>query len=71
MTKHEENPILYAPKEGVDYFTCWNCYHAICLSSHEHDCLLSDAVWCLQFDELIDSPHEHLTVTDAECRLLI
>ena len=67
MTPHEKNPILYAPKEGDDYVTCWNCRRGWPLCSANHDSLATDAVWCGKYDELIDYPYEHLANADAEC----
>ena len=68
-TPYERNPILYAPREGADYVTCWSCRNGYPLVCAEHDSLASDAVWCCKYDELIDSPHEHRTGADAECWL--
>lgn len=63
----QRNPILYAPREGSDYLTCWTCRNSQPLVQGAHECLASDAAWCGRYDELIDLPHEPLSSDDAHC----
>lgn len=73
MTKHEENPILYAPKEGVDYVTCRTCnkcieYEAECTCPHCQGIIQGEIGICLECGDQIDLD-EPRTGADAECWL--
>lgn len=53
--------------ESCNYVTCWQCQHADRLYSPDHISLASDAVWCKECSDLIDTPHEPRVGDDAEC----